>query len=164
MARGPNGRAKRMSLDKEPHWSVGWWPTDVGKWKMFRGCHRRCRRFFCRGHQKTGMQTHSSGQALYGDYYYYYYLIINLCRSWQDLSLSRLLQQLPIHICVFISEINIKHNRSLQIKAAYNGEIDYYFLCNGELQQHRFVCAEPLVQWFPNQLCWRRPHTVDNDR
>ena len=89
MARGPNRRAKRMSLDKEPHWSVGWWPTAAGKWKMFRGCHQRCRRFFCRALQKAGMQTHSSGQAsprrleemcvrwrflrTFRTYYYYYY-------------------------------------------------------------------------------------------
>jgi len=44
MARGPNRRAKRMSLKR--HWSVGWWPTAAGKWEMFRGCQRRCRRFF----------------------------------------------------------------------------------------------------------------------
>jgi len=68
MARGPNRRAKRMSLDKEPHWSVGWWLTAAGKWKMFRGCHRRCRRFFCRGHQKLVCRLIHRAKRLHGDW------------------------------------------------------------------------------------------------
>jgi len=31
--------------------------------KMFRGCHRRCHRFFCQGHHTTNTQIYSSGQA-----------------------------------------------------------------------------------------------------
>jgi len=61
MARGTNRRAKRMSLDKKPHWRAGWWPTLVNE-RCFAAVTEDVAD--CSAEViKTAMQTHSSGQA-----------------------------------------------------------------------------------------------------